>query len=133
MDDQPPQDIVPSLRSVAMPRDANPNGDIFGGWLMSQMDIAGGVHASLAANARVVTVAVEAMNFLLPVYVGDVLSCYCETTRIGTTSIGVHVQSWVQRRSDGRSEKVTQGLFTFVAIGENRRPTPITSPPPRSP
>ena len=110
-----PPTSVPALRTVAMPADANANGDIFGGWLMSQMDLAGGVHAHQEANGRTATVAVDAMSFHLPVQIGDLVTCYCETVQIGRTSIVVKVDTWVKRRSDGQEEKVTEGLFTFVA------------------
>ena len=118
-----------SLRTVAMPANANPSGDIFGGWIMSQMDIAGGIYAYEVANGRVATVAVDAMTFHLPVYVGDVVSCYCKTLRIGTTSIAVLVETWVSRRSSGLTEKVTEGRFTFVAIDPNGRPRPVLQEP----
>ncbi|MBO67289.1 MAG: acyl-CoA thioesterase [Acidiferrobacteraceae bacterium] len=108
-----------------MPADANANGDIFGGWLMSQMDLAGGSHAYQEAKGRAVTVAVDAMTFHLPVQIGDLVSCYCETLRLGKTSMVVKVETWVQRRSNGRHEKVTEGIFTFVAIDSNGRPRPI--------
>jgi len=113
-----------SLITLAMPADANPNGDIFGGWLMSQMDIAGSNYAYFIAHGRVATVAVEGMAFHLPVYVGDVVSCYCSTKRIGRTSMAIRVETWVRRR-DGAHERVTEGLFTFVAIDAEGRPTPV--------
>ena len=119
---------VPSIRTVAMPADANPNGDIFGGWLMAQMDVAGGTHAFGVAGGRVVTVAVDAMSFHLPVQIGDQVSCYCTTGRIGTTSISVKVETWVKRRHDGREEKVTEGQFTFVAIDQDGCPRSVTQP-----
>ncbi len=121
------KNLEPSLRTVAMPADANPNGDIFGGWLMSQMDIASGTYAGYIAMGRVATVAVDAMAFHLPVYIGDEISCYCQTARIGRTSIAVDVETWVRRRQDGRCEKVTEGRFTFVAIDDAGRPHPVQS------
>lgn len=124
MPDQAP-DRSPSLRTLAMPGDANPNGDIFGGWLMSQMDIASGTYAFHEAGGRVVTVAVDAMTFHKPVYIGDEVSCYCQTKRRGNTSIAVHVETWVRRFDDSRTEKVTEGTFTFVAIDKNGRPRPL--------
>ncbi len=124
-DAPPPASRVPWLRTVAMPADANPNGDIFGGWLMAQMDIAGGSYAYEVAGGRVVTVAVEGMAFHKPVNMGDLVSCYCETHRIGHTSITVDVETWVRRRSGGTQIKVTEGLFTFVAIDERGRPRPV--------
>jgi len=120
-----PPTSVPALRTVAMPADANANGDIFGGWLMSQMDLAGGVHAHQEANGRTATVAVDAMSFHLPVQIGDLVTCYCETVEIGRTSIVVKVDTWVKRRSDGQEEKVTEGLFTFVAIDDTGRPRSV--------
>ena len=120
-----PNEREPSLRTLAMPADANPDGDIFGGWLMAQMDIAGGTYAHRVAEGRVATVAVEAMSFHKPVYVGDVVSCYCATERIGQTSIAVRVETWVRRHRDGAREKVTEGLFTFVAIDADGRPRSI--------
>ncbi len=116
---------IPSLRTLAMPADTNPNGDIFGGWLMAQMDIAGGVHAYAAARGRVATVAVEAMTFHKPVYVGDLVSCFCRTERIGNTSITVAVETWVDRQRSDHHEKVTEGLFTYVALDRNGRPRPV--------
>ena len=124
--DRPPN-TVPALRSVAMPADANPNGDIFGGWLMSQMDLAGGAHAYQEARGRTVTVAVDAMSFHLPVQIGDLVSCYCETVGVGNTSITIKVETWVKRRSNGREEKVTEGLFTFVAIDDEGKSRPVRS------
>lgn len=115
-----------SIRTVAMPADTNPSGDIFGGWLMSQMDIAGGVHAGRAAKGRVATVAVEAMTFHQPVLVGDELSCYSELVRVGRTSLTLRVTAYVRRaREEHRHVKVTEGTFTYVAIDEQRRPRPV--------
>lgn len=108
-----------AIRTQAMPKDTNPNGDIFGGWLMAQMDIAGGLTAGARAEGRVATVAVEAMSFHRPVRVGDVLCCYADITRVGKTSITVRVEAWVLRRSKARERvKVTEGIFTYVAIAE---------------
>ena len=116
----------PSLRTIAMPADANPAGDIFGGWIMSQMDLAGAIYASYTVKGRLVTVAVNSMNFHLPVYVGDQVSCYCETSRIGKTSISVHIETWVRRKqSDIELLKVTEATFTYVSIDDHRRPIPI--------
>ena len=114
-----PQGIL-AIRTLAMPADTNPNGDIFGGWLMSQMDIAGGVTAHSRARGRVVTVGVEAMTFHRPVKVGDVVCCYGDILNTGTTSISVLVQVWVLKDSDLDSRvKVTEGTFTYVAIDDN--------------
>ncbi len=118
------------LRTLAMPRDTNPNGDIFGGWLLSQMDIAGGLAAKARARGRVATIAINAMTFHKPVYVGDVLCCYADVERVGTTSITVQVQAWVIRDTfeDDQRIKVTAGLFTFVAIGEDGRSRAVAGP-----
>jgi acyl-CoA thioesterase YciA len=116
------------LKTLAMPADANPTGDIFGGWLLSQMDLAGGIAAANRARGRVATVAVTAMTFRLPVYVGDEVSCYCEIARVGRTSIQVKVETWARRRDGGETVKVTEGLFTFVAVGPDRQPRPVDPP-----
>lgn len=109
-----------------MPADANPGGDIFGGWIMSQMDVAGAIHASYRVIGRVVTVAVESMKFHLPVFVGDQVSCYCETRKVGRTSISVHIETWVRRRQQRHEYlKVTEATYTYVAIDQNRNPVPI--------
>lgn len=114
------------LRTLAMPADTNPNGDIFGGWLLSQMDIAGGLAAKQRAGSRVATVAVDAMSFHKPVFVGDVICCYAHIDAIGRTSITVSIQAWVVRSGgDARRVKVTEGVFTYVAIGANRQPRAI--------
>ncbi len=114
-----------SLRTLAMPRDANPNGDIFGGWVLSQMDIAAGMSASQRARGRVATVAIDAMTFKLPVYVGDILCVYTDIERIGTSSMAIHVEAWVLRDRMGERLKVTEGKFTFVAIDDERKPRPV--------
>lgn len=114
-----------SIRTVCMPADTNPSGDIFGGWLLGQMDIAGGVFAAKLANGRTATVAVDAMVFRKPVLVGDVMCLYTDLIRIGTTSIAVHVEAWVVRRNQAERMLVTEGLFTYVAIDEERRPRKV--------
>ncbi len=114
-----------SLRTLAMPRDANPSGDIFGGWVLSQMDIAAGMSASQRARGRVATVAIDAMTFKLPVYVGDILCVYTDIERIGTSSMAIHVEAWALRDRMGQRLKVTEGQFTFVAIDEQRKPRPV--------
>ena len=116
--DRPPE--VPGglhLRTVAMPRDANPSGDIFGGWTLSQMDLAGGTFAAGLAEGRVATVAIEAMEFLRPIAVGDEVSCFCTLAERGETSLKVRIETWARGR--GGAEKVTEGVFTFVAIDES--------------
>ncbi len=114
-----------SLRTLAMPKDANPSGDIFGGWVLSQMDIAAGMTASQRSHGRVATVAIDAMSFKLPVFVGDILCVYTDVVGIGTTSMKIHVEAWALRESVGVRVKVTEGLFTFVAIDKDRKPRPV--------
>lgn len=107
------------LRTIAMPADTNAYGDIFGGWLLAQMDLAAGSYAIQRARGRVATVGLEAMSFHRPVYVGDQVSCYCRVVRVGNTSIAVHVETWVRRYREGtdiKNIKVTEGMFTFVAL-----------------
>ncbi len=108
-----------------MPADTNPAGDVFGGWLMSQMDIAGGVTASNRAQGRIVTVAVEGMVFHKPVYVGNVVCCYAEIQKVGTTSITVRIEAWALRRDSTPRVKVTEGIFTYVALDEQGRKRPV--------
>lgn len=115
-----------SIRTVAMPADTNPNGQIFGGWLMSQMDLAGGTHAFQRTRGRVVTVAVDAMEFHQPVEVGDELTCYTEIIRVGNTSLAIKVEAWVRRRClEVTQLKVTSATFTYVAIDESRNKRPV--------
>ena len=123
----------PALRTFAMPADANPNGDIFGGWLMAQMDLAGAVAALRRAGGRVATVAVDAMTFHKPVFVGDLVSCYAEVVRVGRTSMTVKIETFVERRLTRAIEKVTEATFTFVALDSAGRPRPVDSPPPSGP
>jgi acyl-CoA thioesterase YciA len=108
-----------------MPANTNPNGDIFGGWLLSQMDIAGGAVAVARAHGRCATIAVDAMTFHKPVFVGDVVSVYAEVAQIGRTSLKIRVQAWARRARGDVEEMVTEGTFTYVAIDENRRPRPV--------
>lgn len=112
----------PTLRTIAMPADANPAGDIFGGWVLAQMDLAGGVMAHRRAQGRCATVAVTGMTFHLPIFVGDEVSCYAEIVKTGRTSITVKIESWAQRDMTGECVKVTEGTFTYVAIGPDRKP-----------
>lgn len=126
MHETPSSDRQPTLRLVAMPTDTNAHGDIFGGWLMSQVDIAGSIVAYRRAGGRVVTVAVNAFQFLRPVYVGDLVSGYAEVVRVGRTSITVAVEVYVDRdRGTARREKVAEATLTYVAIDENRLPRPL--------
>jgi acyl-CoA thioesterase YciA len=112
-------------RTLAMPADTNQNGDIFGGWLLSQMDIGGGIFASKIAKSRTVTVAIEAMNFRKPVYVGDLVSVHAHVERIGRTSVTVHLEAWVIRRKELKPILVTDGNFTYVSIDEQGKPQTI--------
>lgn len=113
------------IRTLAMPADTNANGDIFGGWLLSQMDLGGGVFASKVAKSRTVTVAIEAMNFRKAVYVGDLVSVHADLVRIGHTSMTIHLEAWVLRRKDRQSILVTDGNFTYVSIDDHGKPQPI--------
>ena len=113
------------IRTLAMPADTNQNGDIFGGWLLSQMDLGGGVFASKTAKSRTVTVAIEAMNFRKPVYVGDLVSVHAGLVRIGKTSITVHLEAWVLRRKETHSILVTDGNFTYVSIDDEGHPQAV--------
>lgn len=115
----------PALRALAMPADANPNGDIFGGWVLAQMDLAGAVPAARRAGGRIATVAVDAMRFHRPVFIGDLVSCYARIVKTGTTSISVLVETYAERRHDGSEVKVTEGTYVYVAIDEAGRPRPI--------
>lgn len=113
-----------TIRTLAMPADTNPAGDIFGGWVMSQMDIAGAIAAVERSQGRVVTVAVEAMNFIAPVKVGDILCVYATIERVGTTSITVGMEAWARRNRIADRVKVTEGRFVYVALtdeGTKRR------------
>ena len=114
------------IRTLAMPADTNANGDIFGGWLLSQMDVGGGVFASKLAKSRTVTVAIEAMNFRKAVYVGDLVSVHANLVRIGRTSMTVHLEAWVLRRKEELPILVTDGNFTYVSIDDNGRPQAVT-------
>ena len=114
------------IRTLAMPADTNANGDIFGGWLLSQMDIGGEVFACKIAKSRTVTVAIDAMNFRKAVYVGDVLSVYANLVRVGRTSMTIHLEAWIVRREALQSMLVTDGNFTYVAIDDNGRPRQIS-------
>ncbi len=111
-----PAERMPAVRTLAMPADTNPTGDIFGGWILSQMDVAGGVVAYERAGGRVATVAIDAMKFHAPVLVGDVVSCYAAVSRVGNTSLTVQVETWVTRPRNGERVKVTEGSFTYVAL-----------------
>ena len=115
-------------RTVAMPKDTNPNGDIFGGWLMAQMDLGSGILASKFAKTRVVTVAVEGMSFLQPVRVGDTVACYAWVESVGRTSMKIPVEVWVQPYMRTEQTRVTRAVFTYVAIDQAGRPVPVERP-----
>lgn len=119
-----PQD-PPAIRVTAMPAHTNMYGDIFGGWLMSQMDLAASSVASRHARGRAVTVAVDSMSFHRAVVVGDEVSVYAHLTHVGRTSMQVHVQTWARERHEGEPALVTQAAYTFVAVGADRRPRPV--------
>ncbi|MBI3498955.1 MAG: acyl-CoA thioesterase [Proteobacteria bacterium] len=113
------------VRTLAMPADTNPAGDIFGGWVLSQMDIAGGIAASMRARGRVATVAIDAMTFHRPVTVGDVVCCYADFKRVGRTSLTIAIEAWAIQHADQTHMLVTEGTFTYVAIDDDRRPRPV--------
>jgi acyl-CoA thioesterase YciA len=119
--DKPPAGM-PMIRAIAMPADANPNGDIFGGWLMSQMDLAAGNLAARVAHGRCVTVAVDAMSFIRPVKIGDEVTVYCDLLSTGRTSLSVSVEAWRRDRSEEIDQQVTKAVFKFVAIDAEGRP-----------
>jgi acyl-CoA thioesterase YciA len=123
MSDEPRGELV--IQTIAMPKDTNPNGDIFGGWLTSQMDLGSGILAAKTAQARVVTVAMEGMSFLEPVRVGDTVRCYARVEKIGRTSMTIPVEVWVTRYMTGEERRVTHGVFTLVAVNEFGKPIPV--------
>jgi acyl-CoA thioesterase YciA len=117
------------LRTIAMPRDANPSGQIFGGWTLSQMDLAGATFAVERATGPVATVAIDAMRFLRPISVGDDVSCFCSWEDEGSTSIKVKVETWTRVRATGEAEKVTEGVFTYVAMTKEGQPRGLDDEP----
>jgi acyl-CoA thioesterase YciA len=118
----------PSIRVIAMPADANPSGDIFGGWLMSHMDLAGASAALHRCRGRVVTVAVDSMSFHQPVQIGDEVSIFTNVVGVGRTSIRVAIEAWRRDRSADQRERVTSATFIYVALDEKRRPRPVDPP-----
>jgi acyl-CoA thioesterase YciA len=114
-----------TIRTLAMPADANPSGDIFGGWVLSQMDIAASICAVDRAQCRTVTVALDAMSFISPVKIGDVLSVHTELRKVGNTSMDIYVEAWAKRGRLGKTDKVTEAMFKFVAVDEDGLPTPV--------
>ena len=121
-DGETPPASEPAVRVVAMPADTNPYGDIFGGWLMSIMDSAGGTVASRFSKGRAATIAVDGMTFHQPVHVGDVVSVYAEVAAVGRTSMKIDVAAWARKRGGEETHRVTHATFTFVAIGDDGRP-----------
>src|ERR1700712_3016581 len=113
------------IQTIAMPKDTNPNGDIFGGWLMAQMDLGSGILAAKIAKTRVVTVAMEGMSFLQPVRVGDTVACYASVEKIGRTSLTIPVEVWVRRFMHGKIERVTRAVFIYVAVDDAGKPIPV--------
>jgi acyl-CoA thioesterase YciA len=120
-----PPDGIPMVRVTAMPKDTNVNGDIFGGWLMSQMDLAAGNLAARTSGGRSVTVSADAMSFLRPVKVGDEVSVYCELLATGRTSMKIAVEAWRRARIGGEEQRVTKAVFTFVSIDDKGKPRPL--------
>ena len=116
-----------TIRTIAMPKDTNANGDIFGGWLVSQMDIGAAILARQICQGRVTTVAIEKMTFIKPVYTGDVVCCYAELQKVGKTSMHINMQVWTIPHDATTRQKVAEGIFVFVAIDENGRPKPVYS------
>jgi len=121
--DQPQGELV--IQTIAMPKDTNRDGDIFGGWLVSQMDLGSAILAGKVAKSRVVTVAIEGMSFLNPVRVGDTVACYAWVEKIGRTSMKICVDVWVTRYRTGECVKVTNGVFTYVALGPDGKAVPV--------
>jgi acyl-CoA thioesterase YciA len=121
----PDHTTIPVIRTIAMPADTNPSGDIFGGWLMSQMDLGASTIATRRAKGRTVTAAVEGMSFISPVFVGDEVTIYGRIVSTGRTSIRVYVETWRRNRESSDVTKVTHATFTFVAIDAERRPRPL--------
>jgi acyl-CoA thioesterase YciA len=129
-----PQDVVgsgdvergePAVRTLAMPADTNPSGDIFGGWVIAQMDLAAGIVAARRAQGRVATVALDGLSFHRPVYVGDLVSCHADVVKVGRTSMTIKVDTYVIRSRTMEEVKVTEGHFTMVAIDAEGRPRPV--------
>ena len=119
------QDVA--IKTIAMPKDTNPSGDIFGGWIVSQMDLAGALVAQKYVKKRVTTVAIHEMSFHKPVHVGDEVTCFGRVEKVGNTSVTIHVEVWVNSPISEKNHKVTEGTFVFVALDKEGRPTPIHS------
>jgi acyl-CoA thioesterase YciA len=124
--DEPIGELV--IQTIAMPKDTNPSGDVFGGWLMSQMDLGSGILATKTAKCRVVTVAMDGMSFLEPVRVGDTVACFARVEKIGRTSMTIPVEAWVRRYRSGELLRVTRTVFTYVAVDGEGNPIPVNRP-----
>ena len=120
---QPTGELV--IRTIAMPANTNSNGDIFGGWLVSQMDLGGAIYARNVASSRITTAAIDGMVFLNPVYVGDIVSCHATLLKTGRTSMHIEVEVWAQRAKGGDLVRVTKGTFVYVAIDDAGHPQPV--------
>ena len=118
-----------AIQTLAMPADTNANGDIFGGWVVSQMDLAGGIVAKQTANSRITTIAIDSMVFHRPILVGDLVSCYAELLKVGRTSMTISIETWTEHHATGEARRVTEGVFTYVAIDDNGRPQPVERKP----
>jgi len=129
MENQPPSDMELTLRTLAMPADANPAGDIFGGWVMSQMDLAAFVRANEAAAGRTVTIAVHEIVFKKPVKIGDTLCVYTRIEKIGRTSITLKIEAWTRRHYEHTRDKVTEAVFVMVAVDSDGKPRAVTQEP----
>src|SRR3954471_14048328 len=116
------------IQTIAMPKDTNPSGDVFGGWLMAQMDLGSGILATKTAKCRVVTVAMDGMSFLQPVRVGDTVACFARVEKIGRTSMTIPVEAWVRRYRSGELIRVTRAVFTYVAVDGEGNPIPVNRP-----
>jgi acyl-CoA thioesterase YciA len=123
MSEQPEGELV--ICVVATPADTNANGDIFGGWLVSHMDMGGGVAGRRRAHCRVVTAAIDSMVFIKPLYVGDTVACYAQLIKVGRTSMQFKIETWALSMDNDNHKKVAQGIFTFVAIDDNGQPQPV--------
>ena len=125
MADNPKPEGELVMKTIAMPADTNRYGDMFGGWLASQMDLGGAVLAFKCSHSRMTTVAIDKMVFIRPVYVGDIVSCYAKVAKRGNTSVGISIEAWVERSDNHGELKVTEGLFTYVSIDKHGKPTKI--------
>lgn len=114
-----------ALQTVAMPRDTNANGDVFGGWLVSNMDMGAGIEARHRAKSRVVTVSIDGLKFIRPVSIGDVVCCYGDLIKVGRTSMQFKIEAWTISFREAIHQKVSEGLFTFVAIDDKGKPHPV--------